>query len=264
MVRASDKQQTLQFEALDQARTRAGNHGEEIILMKILIADDHWLVRDSIKHVLERVRGKFEPFDATTFEEALEILDANPDIALMVIDLIMPGFDEFAGLAKLKRAFPNIPIIVLSVHEDRDYVMTSIAHGVVGYIPKSTSGTDMERAFSHVLDGDVSFPRHVLTQISTNPEAESKALPTQEPRRRPQPMASGPAEIDRLTPRERDVLRLLGQGLSDSKIAGSMKISPNTVRVHVRKIMLKLDLADRAETIHYAVKFAERAQKLAG
>ncbi|GAB5471140.1 MAG: response regulator transcription factor [Rhodospirillales bacterium] len=232
--------------------------------MKILIADDHWLVRDSIKHVLERVKGEFEPFDATTFEEAITILEANPGIALMVIDLIMPGFDEFAGLAKLKRSFPNIPIIVLSVHEDRDYVMKSIAHGVVGYIPKSTSGTDMVRAFSHVLEGDVSFPRHVLTQVSPAPAQETEATPPQQPRRRAVAGDAGALEIDTLTPRERDVLKLLGQGLSDSKIAGAMNISPNTVRVHVRKIMLKLGLADRAETIHYAVKFADRVQTLAG
>ena len=231
--------------------------------MKILIADDHWIVRDSIGRVLKRVRVEFKFVEAETFEEALSILEANPDIALMVIDLIMPGFDEFAGLAKLRRRFPNIPIVVLSIHEDRDYVMRSIDHGVVGYIPKSTKGSDMVKAFTRVLEGDVSFPRNILTQTPSESEALIGPSPNNSHRRGDQ-IEAGPEAIGTLTAREREVIKLLGQGLSDAKIASSLRISPNTVRVHMRKIMLKLDLADRAQAIHYAVKFADRKQEFVG
>ena len=108
--------------------------------MKILIADDHWVVRESLKQVMKKVSKTFEPLEASTFEEAIEILREHGDIELMLVDLIMPGFEEFAGLKRLRSQFPEVPIVVVSVHEDVDYVIQSINHGVIGYIPKFIKG----------------------------------------------------------------------------------------------------------------------------
>ncbi len=219
--------------------------------MKVLVADDHWIVRDSIKHVLGRLAIDVEAFEANTFEEAVALLTDNPDISLMVIDLIMPGFEEFAGLDNLRSQFPTIPIVVLSVHEDREFVLRSIDHGVVGYIPKSTNGADMMRAFELVLSGDVFFPRHILSQTGA-PAAPASGSRIESTIRKHGAEDAPGTEV--LTARERDVIELLGQGLSDTKIAGKLDLSPNTVRVHIRNIMHKLGLSDRAQAIHYAVK----------
>jgi DNA-binding NarL/FixJ family response regulator len=123
------------------------------VKMRILIADDHWVVRESLKLVMKKLRQRFEPLEAATFEEAITILRAHPDVDLMLIDLIMPGFEEFAGLQRLRETFPEVPVVVISVHEDADYVLRSISFGVVGYIPKSAGGAEIERALNGCSPG---------------------------------------------------------------------------------------------------------------
>lgn len=213
--------------------------------MKILIADDHWVVRESLKLVMKKVRQRFEPFEASTFEEAKAILEANPDIDLMLIDLIMPGFEEFAGLKALREKFPDVPVVVVSVHEDADYVVKSISHGVVGYIPKSAGGEEIVKALERVLSGDVSFPRYILERSlsAAGRPGAAKAL-------------SAPANEDKLTERERHVIERLGKGNSVNSIAAELGLSPHTVRVHLGNIMKKLGLKDRSAAIHYAVSAA--------
>jgi DNA-binding NarL/FixJ family response regulator len=219
--------------------------------MKILIADDHWVVRESLKQVMKRVRQTFEPYEASTFAEALDILREHPDIDLMLVDLIMPGFEEFAGLQKLRSEFPDIPIVVVSVHEDVEYVVRSISHGVIGYIPKSASGKEIIRALERVLSGEVSYPRDILERSGPSaPPAPTSLAAGETP--------SG--DVSTLTHREREVLDLLGRGLSASRIAKELGLSPHTVRVHLGNIMKKLGLRDRSATIHYAVNAANQAK----
>lgn len=211
--------------------------------MKILIADDHWIVRESLKSVMKLVQKSFEPYEATTFDEALSLLRDHPDMQLMLIDLIMPGFEEFAGLRRLRTEFPAVPIVIVSVHEDPDYVLQSINHGVIGYIPKTAGGAEIVRALTSVLSGDVSFPRYILENaLSTGAESHrTLANPV-----------SDIGRFDELTTRERDVLKCLGAGYSNGRIAEQLHLSPSTVRVHVRNVIGKLGLKDRSEVIHYA------------
>jgi DNA-binding NarL/FixJ family response regulator len=215
--------------------------------MKILIADDHWVVRESLKLVMKKVRQRFEPLEAATFEEARSMLRQHPDVDLMLIDLIMPGFEEFAGLQKLREEFPDVPVVVVSVHEDADYIVRSISHGVVGYIPKSAGGEEIIRALERVLSGEVSFPRQILERSSSPMRA---ARPTMVPEVKA-------ADEDSLTTREREVISRLGKGLSVSRIAEDLALSPHTVRVHLGNIMKNLGLRDRSAAIHYAVNLAQ-------
>jgi len=210
--------------------------------MKILIADDHWVVRESLKHVMKKVSRAFEPFEAATFAEALQILREHRDIELMLVDLIMPGFEEFAGLKRLRSEFPDVPIVVISVHEDFEYVIRSISHGVIGYIPKSSGAEEIVRALTLVLSGEVAFPRRILETPRTAKEWSQRV-----------PAGGGSQNVGNLTNREREVLDLLGKGLSAARIASELKLSPHTVRVHVGNLMRKLGLKDRSEAIHYAV-----------
>jgi len=213
--------------------------------MKILIADDHWVVRESLKQVMKKVSRTFEPFEAATFEESLQILREHGDIELMLVDLIMPGFEEFAGLKRLRSEFPEIPVVVVSVHEDVEYVIQSINHGVIGYIPKTAGAPEIIRALTLVLSGEVAFPRQIL----------ERSRPTAERAERPKEGGQA-AGIESLTNREREVLGLLGKGLSAARIARELRLSPHTVRVHVGNLMRKLGLKDRSEAIHYAVSLA--------
>lgn len=217
--------------------------------MQILFADDHWIVRESLKQVMLQISEELEAFEAENFDKALEILDTHPSIELMLVDLIMPGFNEFEGLRKLRRHYPEIPIVVVSVHEDADYVLQSIAYGVIGYIPKTASPDDIVRALNRVLSGEVSFPRHLIAQAGTG----QRARPL-ETRRAATP---GP-ELDVLTKRERRVLELVGVGFTVANIAAELEITPQTTRVHLNNAMKKLGLKNRNEVIHFAVTNAPR------
>lgn len=220
--------------------------------MKILIADDHWVVRESLKQVMRRLRQKLEVFEAETFDEAAALLVKHPDIDLVLIDLVMPGFNAFDGLHKLRTKFPDVPVVVISVHEDVDHVLRSVEQGVIGYVPKSAGGPEIERALERVLAGEVSFPRRIIERSAGS--SASMAVPKQAPPPAPPSHAEEPRdELDLLTPRERDVLSLLGRGYSVKRIAEEFELSSQTVRVHLGNAMRKLNIRDRSAAVHYAI-----------
>ncbi len=215
--------------------------------MKLLIADDHWLIRASLKQVIRRLDRAHQLLEASDFEEALEILARHDDIDLLLADLVMPGFDAFEGLQQLRTKFPNVPIAVVSVFEDRAHVLRAVELGVIAYVPKSSTPAEIERAFERILDGEVYFPRRLLDTSAVT----SAASPTA-------PGANYP-DIATLTNRERDVIELLGKGLSVQKIAAELDVAAHTVRVHLGSLMRKLGLPDRAATIHFAIHLAGTA-----
>ena len=126
--------------------------------MKVLIADDHWMIRSSLKHAIRTVNSALEPLEAGSFQEAFHLLGDNPDVELMLIDLMMPGLPEFEGLRSLRAKHPEVPVAIVSVHEDREHVVQAIAEGVIGYIPKSADGAEMLRALTLVLNGEFISP----------------------------------------------------------------------------------------------------------
>jgi len=211
--------------------------------MKILIADDHWVVRESLKQVTKQLSRNFEPIEAADFKEVMDILKQHPTVGLMLIDLIMPGFGEFEGLRQLRSKYPEIPIVIISIHDDPAYVLEAISHGVIGYIPKSAGAAEIIRSLTRVISGEVSFPRHIIERSGFGG-----------PRRKSQ--GEEAINLDVLTSRERGILALIGAGTPVSRIALKLAISPQTVRVHLANAMRKLDLRNREETIHFAVHHA--------
>lgn len=207
--------------------------------MKIIIADDHWVVRQSLKQVVRRLDQTLETYEAETFGEVTELLEQHPDVSLILLDLVMPGFDELGGLSTLRSKFPEVPVVVVSVHEDVDHVIRSVEQGVIGYIPKSAPGAEVERALERVLAGEVSFPRRII---------ERSSAPA--PRKMEAPSSR---DIDMLTERERDVLVLLGSGSSVKSIAEQLGLSSQTVRIHLGNAMKKLNIRDRSGAVHYAI-----------
>ena len=209
--------------------------------MKILIADDHWVVRESLKQVTKSLSKSFRTVEAASFQDALSILKKDPDIGLMLVDLIMPGFQKFEGLRLLRSEFPETPIVVISVHDDPDHVLKAISHGVIGYIPKSADAEDIKKSLSKVISGDVSFPRDIIEKSYTSgPRAVEPSMPT--------------SELDSLTSRELQVLRTIGSGASVSKAAESLSISAQTVRVHLGNVKRKLSLETKEEIVHFAIQ----------
>lgn len=209
--------------------------------MKVLIADDHWMIRTSLKHAIGNLDSSLETVDASTFDEAAEALENHHDIELMFFDLVMPGLSEFDGLRTLRARYPDIPIAVISVHEDRDYVLRAIEEGVIAYIPKSAEGSELVKALTLVLNGGVYFPRDILQGNRFGGILPSTSDPE------PAATESGSA----LTAREEQILTLVVNGRSNVKIAEELGLSPNTVRVHLRNVGLKLNIKDRADFAAY-------------
>lgn len=219
--------------------------------MKILIADDHWVVREALKQLMKKMQKSLQPLEAASFGDAIDILSRHPDVEMMLVDLVMPGFAEFDGLRMLRQRFPMIPTVVVSVHEDRDHVLQAIQQGVIGYIPKTAEPEEIVQALSLALSGQVAFPRRILESCPVPPSAPNDAAAGAEARISNPVPCKTTAEL--LTLREKDVLRLLGEGRSVARIAEDLGLSPNTVRVHVANIMRKLHFKNRAQVVHYAV-----------
>lgn len=218
--------------------------------MKVIIADDHWVVRQSLKQVMRRLEQKLETYEAETFGELTALLAEHPDTSLILLDLVMPGVEELGGLRALRSKFPDVPVVVVSVHEDVDHVIGSVEQGAIGYIPKSAAGSEIERALERVLAGEVSFPRRIIERSSA-PADRTKGAPSEQ------------RDLGALTERERDVLSLLGGGSSVKSIAEELGLSSQTVRIHLGNAMKKLNLRDRTSAVHYAVTHFGRAARAA-
>lgn len=220
--------------------------------MTILIADDHWVVRESLKQVARGVNEHFVLEEAASFQEALNVLDRNPSIGLLLIDLVMPGFEGFEGLALLRRRYPSIPVVVISIHEDANYVMEAIRHGVIGYIPKSASAEEIRRAIRRVIGGEVSFPREI---IARGVNGGSRAAPVPE-------QTDNDGRLSLLTHREREIMLKLGRGAALIDIATALQISRQTVRVHLGNAMKKLNVTTREAAIHFATEHATKLESM--
>lgn len=211
--------------------------------MKVLIVDDHWMIRSSLKQAFETIDPSLQTLDAASVKAASEMLTLHPDVDLMFIDLVMPGLSDLDALRSLRRQYPDIPIAVISVHEDRDHIMQAISEGAIGYIPKSAEGAELLRALTLVLTGGVYFPRDILQN-----SPRSQPLATDRPKVNTQP---GVTSSPTLTTREDQVLDLILLGRTNNDIAQELGLSPNTVRVHLRNLSLKLNLKDRNEIAAY-------------
>ena len=211
--------------------------------LTILIADDHWVVRESLKQVARGLDQDSCIEEAASFDEALAVLERNSNIDLLLVDLIMPGFKEMDGLRLIRKKYPSIPVVIVSVHEDPAYVMQAIRHGVVGYIPKSAGAEEIRLALSRVIAGEVAFPRDIISRAQIGgPDLTMKED------------AVAARRTGELTRRESEILVRLGRGMSILDIATDLMINRQTVRIHLGNAMKKLDLQTREAAIHYAVE----------
>ena len=206
--------------------------------MTILIADDHWVVRESLKQVARGIDAGLDIKEAASLEEALSVLERHPAVGLILIDLVMPGVKDFEGLELLRRRFPSIPVAVISIHEDPDYVRRAIQTGVIGYIPKSANAEEIRRALTRMFEGEVYFPRDLLTRSWQGAQQSAEDM--------------GEHEGPRLSEREDEVLKLLGGGHAVAEIAELLGITAQTARVHLGNAMRKLGLRNREAAILYA------------
>ena len=129
---------------------------------KILIADDHPLFRDAIKSIVTEEFEGYTMLETSSLDEAIGLVDENPDIDLILLDLNMPGMDGLTGIVKMRNHAPEIPPGIISAEEDKSVVLQTVGYGAVGFIPKSSPRATITQAIGQILDGQVYMPADII------------------------------------------------------------------------------------------------------
>jgi len=206
---------------------------------KIYLADDHAILRDGLKHILSGEGGMVvvgEAGDGKTAYEEIERI--KPDVA--VLDISMPVLTGLEVARLLHKYNNEIKIIILSRHDNEEYIQEALKNGINGYILKDNAGDDLIRAIHEVLKGNVYLSPRIVTMLT-------KGIVTNE--KNDKNVRDGI-----LSHREKEVLKLVAEGKQSSEIASLLRISVKTVKVHRLNIMNKLDIHNVTDLVKYAIK----------
>lgn len=206
-------------------------------MIRVLIADDHHVVRRGLMFFLKTQKDMDIIGEATNGREAIELTASlNPDVILM--DLVMPEMDGIQATKRIKEKFPDIQILMLTSFSDRDHVIPALKAGAAGYQLKDIEPDDLAEAIRKLMRGEHTIHPEATTQLErVNETAEIS-----------------PHEEHPLTPREQDVLSELTKGKSNREIASSLFVTEKTVKTHISNIFAKLHVQDRTQAALYAVK----------
>jgi DNA-binding NarL/FixJ family response regulator len=209
-------------------------------LMKILVVDDHALIREALHGVLKKLKRDAVVFDASTCSQAMEAIASHPDISLVLLDLTLPDRDGFSLLAELRERYPAMSIVVLSAVQDRANVIKALDLGALGYIPKSARREVLLSALQLVLAGGIYIPPEILAREEPSNPASSRPYGER-------PIVS-PADVG-LTDRQLDVLALMMQGKNNKVICRMLHLAEPTVKNHVTAILRALKVTNRTEAV---------------
>ncbi len=219
----------------------------ELPPIRVVLVDDHGIVREGLRQVLTS-DGAFDVVgEASNGEQALEVAArVHPDVILL--DITMPGDSGLVVAQKLRARVPNARVLMLSVHDDAEYVLESVRAGAHGYLRKDTTPGDLRAAVRAVHGGDAWFSPAVakrLTEVLRSERAPVAAPP---------PVPTAPTSVDVLTNREREVLTLVAKGLLNKEIAAQLGISVRTVEAHRDSMVRKLGIRSAAGLTRYALE----------
>ncbi|MDH5536884.1 MAG: response regulator transcription factor [Betaproteobacteria bacterium] len=210
--------------------------------MKLLIVDDYALARDGLRQAAEALSPDILVLEAQNAAEAFALLEADPDIHLVLLDLMLPGVNGFSALEQMRRQFAGVPVVVISSADQSRDVVRVLNAGAMGFIPKSSKREIIVRALRLVLSGGVYIPIEVLGRRPNSDEGTQA-------RRLRNPEETG------LTERQRQTLRLVGQGKPNKVIARELGIAEATVKAHITEIFRALKVTNRAQAAIAAHQF---------
>ncbi len=211
--------------------------------MKILVVDDHVLIRDALRGVLKELKGDADVLEASDCRQAMALIAENADdLDLVLLDLHLPDRDGFSALAEVRERYPTISVVVLSGQHDRASVVKALDLGVSGYIPKSGQREVMLTALQLIFAGGKYIPPEILTR-----DSPTTAPPVSTPPGGGRPPTS-PSDLG-LTERQLDVLALMMQGKSNKAICRVLDLAEPTVKNHVTAILKALKVTNRTEAV---------------
>lgn len=200
---------------------------------RVLIVDDHDLVREGICKLLELYDDIEVAGEAGDGLETVNMVrELSPELVLL--DLNMPRMDGITTIKKIKEINPDVKVLILTIHDGEEYVYEVIRAGAEGYIQKDIKPEELHESIERVINGEKVFPRSIEEQVS-----ETAASSTQ---------------LEELSAREQEVLELLAKGMSNRMIAEALFISEKTVKNHVSNILKKLSVNDRTQAVIFSLK----------
>jgi len=204
---------------------------------RVLLAEDHHLVRAGIRSILEDMPGLEVVAEASDGPEALKLVALRaPDIVLL--DIALPGMNGLDAAARIARDHPRVRVVILSMHANEEYVSQALRAGAVGYLLKDSTVPELGLAIAAVQRGETYLSPAVSRRVIEGYVRQSQA--------------DGP--LEGLTPRQRDVLRLIAEGRSTRDIAKALGVSIKTVETHRAHLMERLDIRDVAGLVRYAIR----------
>ena len=205
--------------------------------ISILLVDDHPLVRAGIRTLLEKLPEVVVTGEATDGREALRMIREHPP-NIVLMDIAMPGLNGLDATKRISAEFPGVLVVVLSMYTDQEYVRQAVEAGAAGYLVKGSAAAELEDAITTVARGEKYFTPAVTTQIV-------EARPGQSGDR---------ASIERLTPRQREILRLIAERHNTKEIAQVLSISIKTVETHRSQLMDRLGIHDVPGLVRFAIR----------
>ncbi len=202
-------------------------------MTRVLIVDDHDLVREGICKLLElyddiEIVGEAgDGLDTVT-----KVRELSPELVLL--DLNMPRMDGITTIRKIKEINPDVKVLILTIHDGEEYVYEVIRAGAEGYIQKDIKPEELRESIERVINGEKVFPRAVEDQVSES--------------------AASSSQLEELSTREQEVMELLAKGMSNRNIAETLFISEKTVKNHVSNILKKLSVNDRTQAVILSLK----------
>ncbi|HZQ09682.1 MAG TPA: response regulator transcription factor [Anaerolineae bacterium] len=206
--------------------------------IRVLLADDHAVVRKGIRDFLEEDQTLRVIGEANDGEEALALIAAHaPDVA--VFDIQMPRLNGLDATRRVKKEFPKVQVLILTAYDDDPYLFAALQAGANGYLLKTSSSEELLHAVHAVAEGETALSPAVAKKLVRRAAGVS---------------SSQQESIEPLTDRELDVLRLAGKGLGNKQIGATLNISDRTVQGHLANIYAKLQVATRTEAVLFAVR----------
>ncbi|MFC4699297.1 LuxR C-terminal-related transcriptional regulator [Glaciecola siphonariae] len=202
-------------------------------MLKFLIADDHPLYREALIAALNTDFEKVKYFESDCLNTTLSTLNKHRAMSLVLLDLNMPGCENFYGLLRVRQRFPDIPVAIISATETLSVVSQSMEFGATAYIPKTTPTSQIIEAVKAVIKGDTWLPAELKDRVA---EVQGDILDIAE-------------QVRRLTPKQFRVLRLLRKGLMNKQIASQLNVTEATVKAHISSIFKQFNVRSRTQIL---------------